>query len=280
VAIPIALNPWFSIYANCWIPLPDGNTNLSTKAIHHHGKLLLSTVTLFGPGYEHWTFTTPVELNRERGLYAMELIDAAPHPQHHVSFVDAFIPHTPFFPPDLSITLALFSNSMPTTWRDRAKRLPGIRGREESLRRLASHLGLGRALDIKIVDSFDFYPADEGFRVMRQRKEFALGPAADHVASVFYLIQRTGNEHLAGLIRKQLENGKLDAGRSAVELLLPKLERGEPIEPRLSEGHYDKPYANFTSEDIQRALGAIREGSNVGRFASTQTHEAAAGASA
>src|SRR5436190_20053232 len=59
VALPVDLNPWFGLNANCWIPLPDRNSNLSTKAIHHHGKLLLSTVTMFGPGYEHFTFTTP-----------------------------------------------------------------------------------------------------------------------------------------------------------------------------------------------------------------------------
>jgi hypothetical protein len=280
VALPVDLNPWFGINANCWIPLPDRNTDLSTKAIHHHGKLLLTTATLFGPGYEHWTFTTPKELDAVRGLYAMDLIEAAPHPLHHVAFVDSFLAHTPFYPNDLSITLAVFSNSEKTTWRDRAKRLPGVRGREQTLRRLATALGLGRALDLKIVESFDFYPTDEGFRVIRERKEFALGPTADHVASVFYVIQQTGNEQLARVIRRHLEAGRYSAGVAAIQGLLRKLERGLAIEPRLSPGHYDRGDANFTSQDIQRALRATRKGSDGGRLASAQVDQAALGAAA
>jgi hypothetical protein len=256
VAMEVVTNPWFSLTANCWIPLPDRNTNMSTKAIHHHGNLLLTTVTLFGPGYEHWTFTTPSPIDPGRGLFRMELIEAAAHPRHHVAFVDRWLPHTPFYPPDLSITLALFSNSLPTSWRDRLKRLPIIRGREKQLGRLARRLGLARALDVKIVESFDFYPVRDGFAVMREREEFRLGPNADHVASVFHILQRTGNQHLASVIQAQLDQGSITAGRPAVEALLPKLIRDEPIEPRLSSGHYDKPYANFSGEDIRQALGA------------------------
>src|SRR5690349_21593658 len=69
VALPIASTPYFDLVVNCWIPLPTGDTNLSTKAIHHHGKLLLSTATNFGPGYEHWMFAPPRETDRARELY-------------------------------------------------------------------------------------------------------------------------------------------------------------------------------------------------------------------
>jgi hypothetical protein len=256
LAVPIAFNPWFSLVANCWIPLPDGNTNLSTKAIHHHGNLLLTTVTLFGPGYRHWTFTTPEPDDEARRRYRMILIESAPHPQHHISFVDRWIAHTPFFPPDLSITLALFSNSLPTTWRDRLKRLPGIRGREEQLRKIVRHLGLTKALDVKTVESFDFYPVEDGFAVMRERKEFELGPNEDHVASLFYILQRSGNEALASIVADRLAGGRIGHGRKAVEDQLSKLRRGERMAPCLSPGHYDRPDANFTGEAIHQALAA------------------------
>ena len=256
VAMEIDTNPWFSLVANCWIPLPDGSTDLSTKAIHHHGNLLLTTVTVFGPGYEHWTFSKPAPLDDDRGLYRMDLIEVAPHPHHHISFVDRWIAHTPFFPAELSITLALFSNSAPTTWRDHVKRLPGVRGREKQLGALVRRAGLAKALELKIVESFDFYPVAEGFAVMRNRKEFELGPNADHVASVFHILQRTGNDALAGLIEDQLDKRAIGAGREAIEALLPSLSSGAPIAPRLSPGHYDRPDANFTGEAIHQALRA------------------------
>src|SRR5688500_6290263 len=57
--LPLATHPYFELVINCWSPLPDRETDLTTKAVHHHGDMLLSTATIFGPGYEHWLFTRP-----------------------------------------------------------------------------------------------------------------------------------------------------------------------------------------------------------------------------
>ena len=43
---------------------------------------------------------------------------------------------------------------------------------------------------------------------------------------------------------------------SPLEDMLAQLEKGTPIEGKLSQGHYGLPYANFTREDIERALSA------------------------
>ena len=263
VGLDIALNPWFGLVANCWIPLPGRETHLSTKMIHHHGDMLLTTATLFGPGYEHWMFTLPKPVD-QTGLYSMKLIEAAPHPQGHVSFVDAWTAHTPLYPKSLSITLALWSRQFPTTWRDHAKRLPIIRRHGNKLTKLTTALGLRTALQLNVVDSFDFFPVENGFEVMRERKEFALGPNADHVCSVFHVLQQTGNEHLVRVMRRQLDRNVILEGREVVERLLPDLERGRPIDGKLSEGHYNLPFANFTRDDMRRALRALERRTNDG----------------
>ena len=277
VAIDIGLNPWFGFVANCWIPLPGRETNIATKAVHHHGTMLLSTVTAWGPGYEHWMFTTPKAIDEANGLYAMELVEAAAHPRHHVSFVDKFIAHTPLYPAELSITYALWSNSKPTTWRDHVKRLPGIKGREKTLRDVAVRLGLRRALDVKVVDSFDYYPGSDGFYVMRDRREFERGPVEDHLHSLFHVLQRTGNEHLARTVRRVVDSGGVHQSRATVEELIRHLERGKPIEGRLSKGHYDLPYANFTRAQIERALAAVRSRSSKGEIHGSELAAAARG---
>jgi len=257
VGIEIALNPWFGLVANCWIPLPGRETHIATKAIHHHGPMLLSTVTAFGPGYEHWMFTTPKVVDESSGIYAMEILEAAPHPRHHVSFVDKWIAHTPLYPKDLSITFALWTNNKNVNWRDHVKRLPGIKGRERQLRKIAVGLGLRNALDVKVVDSYDFFPVDNGFQVMRERKEFELGPVEDHVCSVLHVVQRTGNEHLTRTLRRSLDERKISAGKPKVSELLEMLEQGRPIEGRLSKTHYGIPHANFTRNQIERAAAAV-----------------------
>jgi hypothetical protein len=286
VGMDIALNPWFSLVANCWIPLPGRETDISTKAIHHHGSMLLSTATLFGPGYEHWMFSMPEPVEAGSEALTMKLLEVAPHPQHHVSFVDEWTPHAPLYPKSLSITLALWSHSGPTTWRDRVKRLPLFKGRETKLRELAVRLGMKRRLGLKVVESFDFYPDGEAFRVTRERKEFALGPNDDHLHSVFHVVQQTGNEHLSRAVRRALDTGKVTVGRDTVERLLRQLDKGTPIDGRLSSGHYGVPTMNFTSAEIRRALEphdaaayAAKQGEDDGRKFTSEAHgETPAGA--
>lgn len=258
VGITAELNPFFSLVVNGWIPLPSRSTDVSTKMIHHHGDMLLSTATLFGPGYEHWLFSKIRPHDEARDLYAMDVVEAAAHPCHHVAFVDAWTPHTPFYPSDLSITLCLWSHQHPVTWRDHMKRSPLFRGRESAMRDAAKKLGLRRTLDLKIVENFDYVPTAEGFQVMRERQEFALGPTEDHLASLFCIMQRTGNDHLARVVRRQLANGTVLAAPDAVIELTQKLERQSPIDGKLSEGlHYDIPYANFSRDDVRAAAKAV-----------------------
>ena len=267
VAIPLETNPYFDLVVNCWIPLPTGRTDLSTKAIHHHGTLLLSTATIFGPGYEHWMFTRARPLPGSTTLYGMELVEAIRHGLHHVAFVDAHVPHLPVYPPELSITLALWSDSRPTTLVNHAKRLPFFRGREAQLRSMAIRLGLRRTLALKVAEGFDFHPLSDGFEVIPDRREFPLGPNEDHLHSVFHVLQRTGNEHLANEIARHNQERPF-CNQALFEELLHRLRNATPIEGKLSAGHYDVPFANFTTATIRDTLLAT------GRAAPTRVQHA------
>jgi hypothetical protein len=258
LSIELAHNAYYTLVANCWIPLPSRQTDVSTKAIHHHGNMLLTTATGFGPGYEHWTFTKPEAVDPERELYRMDVIEQAPHPHAHIAFVDAFIAHCPLYPSSLSITFALWSNQFPTTWRDVVKRLPMAKGHEATLRRIAARVGLTRALDIKIVQYFDFFPTSSGFKGMKERIEFALGPNEDYLQSLFHMLQATGSDELARLVRRRLAADAPVTGEAVVRTLLGDLESGRRIESKLSDGHYDVDYANFRRTEIVEALGAQR----------------------
>jgi len=256
VSFRIDINPHYELVANCWIPLPGRETDISTKAIHHHGDMLLTTATAFGPGYEHWLFTAPVVVDPEQELFALKVVEQGPHPLHHVAFVDADVPHLPLFPPSLTITLALWSHRRPTTWKDRAKRIGVLARHRAALRQLALKLKVARHLDLNVVDYFDYYPSEAGFKGMKDRKEFNRGPNCDYLHSLFHVIQETGNDGLAGVLRGRVEAGAADDNAEVARCLLSDLEAGRPIEGRLSEGHYGVPFANFTKRDIERALAA------------------------
>jgi hypothetical protein len=254
VGIDIELNEYFGLVANCWIPLPNRETNMSTKSIHHHGDMLLTTVTAFGTGYEHWTFATPSVVDADKEIYVLKPLEQEMHPLHHVAFVDAYIAHLPFYPPDLTITYALWSSRFPTTWKDRLKRQPIIQKNSARLKDLAVKIGLAKQLELKIVEYFDFYPSDEGFCGMRERKEFVRTNNEDYLASLFHIIQETGNEKLAPFVREKLNSSEKIDNPQIVRKYLADLESGKKIEGRLSREHYGISYANFTKEKILQAI--------------------------
>jgi hypothetical protein len=256
VGIDIELNHLFGLVANCWIPLPDRATDVSTKAIHHHGDMLLSTVTAFGPGYEHWTFEKPVAVDPASESYSISLIDRAPHPLHHIAFVDSYVAHLPFYPQRMTITYALWSSKFQPTWKDKLKRVPLLQKNSARLRQVAARAGVAKHLDLKLVEYFDFYPTAEGFRGIRERKEFERGPNEDYLPSLFQVIQETGNEQLVPLLKQPLNTGQSLENPDLLKDLIHRLETGQTIEGRLSSTHYGIERANFSKQDLEVALAA------------------------
>src|SRR2546430_12899519 len=218
--------------------------------------MLLSTVTAFGPGYEHWTFTRPEVLDADAEVFEMKLIERAPHPLHHVAFVDSYVAHLPFYPSETSITYALWSNKFPVTWKDHVKRIPFLQKNSETLRRAAVKTGLAQQLDLKVIEYFDFFPTCEGFRGIRERNEFKRGPNEDYLYSFFHVMQATGNDQLAPVIEERLESGDATENPQLIRELVDDLRCGRAIEDRLSSMHFDIAGANFTREETERALTA------------------------
>ncbi|HEX8336030.1 MAG TPA: hypothetical protein VF621_04830 [Pyrinomonadaceae bacterium] len=256
VGFNVDLNSQFGLVVNCWIPLPDRKSDVSTKAIHHHGDMLLSTVNAFGPGYEHWTFTRPRLVDEGRERYEMRLLERTPHPPNHVAFVDSYIPHLPFYPAETSITYALWTSRFPVTWRDRVKRIPVFQKNSAALRGLAVKAGLARKLELKVVEYFDFYPTAEGFCGIRERTEFERGPNEDYLHSLFHVMQATGNDGLVTVVEERLASGEEVENPRLVRRLCEDLRAGRAVEGRLSPAHYGVPRANFTREETERALAA------------------------
>ena len=254
IGITLEENVHFTLVANCWLPLPDRSSDVSTKSIHHHGTMLLTTATAFGPGYEHWTFTRPIPVGGYTELFRFTVIESGNHGLHHVAFVDSYIAHVPLYPSSLSITLALWSDSTPTDWRAFLKRLPVVRNYTDELRRVSSFFGLGKMLNIKAPHYFDFYPTQDGFKGLKTRKEFVLGPNEDYLHSLFHVLQITQNEHLSPSIRNHIQTDSLTTNTPLIRTLINDLESGRAIESKLSTGHHGIATANFRREEIKRAL--------------------------
>jgi hypothetical protein len=256
VGLTLAENPHFALITNCFLPAPNGETDLVASAVHHHGHLLLTTVTTFGPGYEHWRFTTPKVLDQGRELFAMKVIDRLPHKAQHIAFVDADMPHAVVMPKSLTITFALWSSRFPVSWRDHVKRMRIFRGRQQQIAKLATRLGLARALAINPVVYFDYYPVQGGFKGMKERIQFERGPNEDFLCSFFHVLQETNNQSLGRVVDEVRKREKID-NPEALSALLRDLYADRPIKGRLSEGVHHLDHMNFRTGAIERALAAL-----------------------
>ncbi|MEP6705440.1 MAG: hypothetical protein ABJB34_11600, partial [Acidobacteriota bacterium] len=160
------------------------------------------------------------------------------------------------YPPDLTITYALWSSRFPTTWKDKVKRMPLLRKYSSRLKSIAAKLGAAKQLDLKIVEYFDFYPTSDGFRGIRQREEFPRSTNDDYLASLFHVMQQTDNAHLASTVRATMDSAKLSVDTPLLPGYLNDLEKGNTIAGRLSPGHFNVPRANFSKDEILAAIYA------------------------
>lgn len=256
VGINVLKNAYYDLVLNCFLPAPTGETDLTFNSLHHHGDLMLTSAAAFGPGYEHWRFTTPEVVDPEKELFRTRLIDRALHPKGHLAFVDSRMGHAVMYPRALSITVALWSSRSPVTWRDHAKRLPVFKGHEGRLRDLARRLGLTQALDLKVISYFDFYPTAQGFKGMRERAQYQRGTNEDYLFSLFHILQQTGNEAVSRAIEDRLQRDATITSPGVIRNLIGELRRDHPIPYKLTPGiHFGLPHMNFRASQIEAILG-------------------------
>tara|TARA_B100000315_G_C14095702_1_gene371359 strand:- start:19 stop:513 length:495 start_codon:yes stop_codon:yes gene_type:complete len=163
------------------------------------------------------------------------------------------------FPEKLSITYALWSNSKPTRFLSRIKKIPIIQKRADTLRTVMKSVGMGKALDLKLEDYLDFYPSPNGFMGVKKRVEveYKRGPIGDRVQSIIHLLQETGNEDLIDLCQDDLESNKSMEPNEKLECLklISAARKGEEIAPKLTEKlHFGFEKMNFTHEQIKASL--------------------------
>jgi hypothetical protein len=258
IGINLSLTVHYTLVVNVFLPWPTGETDITLNAIHHHGQLMLTTVTAYGTGYEHWLFATPKPLHPAQHLFSLTLIERGLHPPQHLAFVDAYHPHAVMAPKSLTITLALWSSCRPTTWQDRAKRLAVFRGREKTLARVVRAMGLTRRLAVNDVNLLDYYPTTEGFKGMPEREQFERGPNEDYLYTLFHILQRTTDDRLASSIEQRLRGPKPPGNAALVTRLLADLRAGNLIEPRRTAALHQLPHMNFRAADITQTLEALR----------------------
>ena len=242
-------SPEFSFVMNIFPPLPDRNTEVSFQSIHHHGSLLLSTVSAFGPGYESIVFKQNFEIDFKTGITNMEVEKVYQNEFGKVEFIDSNQPHVVFYPKDFSATYALWCDNK-SSKKEALKKLDVFKSIKKPLSKLINKTGLGKFLGLNDVQYFDFYVEEE--KIMALKNRVTYNDVADNdnfLQNIFCFIQKTKFSDVPFLT--QLMNNKKTPENSLkfIKMLL----NDEPISDNFYNGHLNIKYVNLNKNEIEKS---------------------------
>lgn len=241
-----------SFMAHCWMPRPDRKPHISHQSIHHHGNLLLSTVSAFGSGYSSILFEPGYKIDDASSIAGMKVAAAYQNQLHNLAFCDAYVPHVATFPEDVSITYALWSYD---------KRYPFTNFRRSSLvqkikypiLKVIKGLNLGQTVGVNDVAYFDFYPQGGYIRGLKDRVFGYEEDTNDNfLQNIFHILQQvefTDRAFLEG--QRKLHNS---LGHDHVVTWIDRFLAGDTIEDEFIEHTWD-PRINFHLNDALTACG-------------------------
>ncbi|MBD0294510.1 MAG: hypothetical protein ICV84_04785 [Flavisolibacter sp.] len=253
IAFEIIKNKDFSITAHCWMPLPDRATNMTHQSVHHHGRLLLTSVSPFGEGYESIIFKKGFELNKEQGTAKMQIEKIYKNPCHNIEFIDSFTPHVVFYPSDFSITYAMWSYDKKDGLIATLRQSKFMQSNKKIVMNVLRKLGVLNRIGVNVLEYFDFYPEKKQLNALKDRVMYPVGSNENFVHNVFYILQRVGFDDLEFI--KKLKTQLTSEELTVVEKPMNQFLNGEPLQDSFDPVHLNIPKINFSKEEL---LSSVR----------------------
>lgn len=251
LSMTISESPEFSFVMNIFPPLPSRQTNISFQSIHHHGSLLLSTVSVLGPGYESILFKKNYTIDFGTGQTDMQIEKQYQNQIGKVEFVDANQPHVVFYPVGFSATYALWCDKTKKNTKEALKKIELVNKIKKPLAKLINRVGLAKQFGLNKAEYFDFYINDGTIKALKNREEYnQAGDNDNFLRNIFAFIQQTGFNDTA-FLTAFLEKAEVSATAKKYALMLME---GHTITDVFYEGHLDIPYVNLNREAIMRAV--------------------------
>jgi hypothetical protein len=249
LSMDIFQNENFQLVANIWLPLPDKNTDLSFQSIHHHGNLLLSTVSAFGPGYDSIVFKPNFSIDPITEVTTMEIEKIYHNDLHRLEFVDHYTPHVVFYPTALSVTYALWSTDK-VSLKEKYKNNELIQMFKKPLRRFLEATGLNKKVGVNTVNYFDFYIENNQVKALKNRLGYEKSTNENFIQNIFYFIQSIGFNDDAFIQSLLLREGTNPQTIDYINKFLNK----EPIKDKFVDAHLFVPKVSLVKQDILSAI--------------------------
>lgn len=223
IIVPIWANQYFSFSAHLWLPLPKHISSLSHQSIHHHGKLLLSSVSPYGEGYESVLFKPGWEVDPFTREATLQPDKYYKNKLFNLEFIDEYTPHVVFYPESFSVTYALWSKDR-YYLSEKLKYFPIISKFKEPVKKIISLTGSKNATSLNLVEDMDFFIRDNKCYSMKKRIYCKNGTNQEFINNFLYSLQtlgfkeeepihkmksfftRTKQDYLAEMVNDFLEN--------------------------------------------------------------------------
>jgi len=252
IAFEITKNKDFSITAHCWMPLPDRATDRTHQSVHHHGRLLLTSVSPIGEGYESVIFKKGYTLDKEAGLAKMAIEKIYKNPQHNIEFIDSHTPHVVFYPKDFSITYAMWSYDKKDGAIASLRQSKFIQSNKKTITKLLQRLGLSKKVGVNVVEYFDFYPKDQQLHAMQERVMYPVGSNENFVHNVFYILQKVDfpDKEFVRNLKDKMTKAELTVADVPMNMFL----NDEPLQDIFDPVHLNIPKINFTKSELLKSV--------------------------
>ncbi|MBT9585605.1 hypothetical protein IV102_19850 [bacterium] len=242
LAMSIDKNSEFEFIMHGWLPLPDRCTETSHQSIHHHGNLLLTSVSPLGPGYDSILFESDFRIDKRTQLTDLKPARYYHNSLYNLEFVDTQTPHIVFYPPSLSITYALWCPEKRSVARG-LKNSKWVSKYKQQAKSVLNALGLARAVGLNVVEYFDFYLEKGQILAMKERVTYPEGSHENFVQNLFHFLQQVGFEDYDFV-------KSLPATTPAVAHWKAVFLKQEPIEDRFEPGHLGIAKINLSKAEM------------------------------
>jgi hypothetical protein len=250
IAMTVADNPFITLVAHFWMPLPDRSTNITHQSIHHHGRLLLTSVAPYGPGYESIIFKQGFKIDPQTEITSIEIEKEYKNPLYNIEYIETQTPHVVFYPKELSVTYALWTYDERSTL-DKIRKNPFL---QKNKKRILQFLNYMKGVSPKInkIEYFDFFPSGFNIIAMKDRVMYPVGSNENFIHNVFYILQQVGYtdyKELKNILAAYPEKIKQQGLH-----LIHKIESGEQIQDIFDPVHLNIEKINFSREELKQGI--------------------------
>lgn len=254
IALSIVDNPFITLVAHFWMPLPDRATNITHQSIHHHGRLLLTSVAPYGPGYESIIFKQGFTIDPSTEFTSIEIEKEYNNPLYNIEYIETKTPHVVFYPKDLSVTYALWTYDERSTL-DKIRKNPFLQKNKKLILQFLNYIK-GVSPKINKIEYFDFFPSNANILAMKDRVMYPVGSNENFVHNVFYILQQVGYRDFEGL--KKTLTAYPEKIKQQGFTLISKIESKEQIQDIFDPIHLNIEKINFSRESLKLSVNNVQ----------------------